>query len=266
MNLRDFYILNTKVLAILEKHDTTDQYNRLVDYLNNIRTSPTEDLQKAINDTFTNIDKLNHSIEHDIDTVPHSEFLFKTTNLGELVGVNASGRLLSILSNEFMFATAAISKITAEVTQLKQLLQMTIENINQYKLEFEMDDNLSIVSFEFDGDTDIKTTDALRSKLSEIEKIIHAFARLSGEPTAFAKPEIYSLSKSSPTSIDIIVNALNVAEHSIPTYCYLVSKGVNGQWIELSNRSILGSNMKSLKRASKVTQQSSKGLRSSRMM
>jgi hypothetical protein len=49
----------------------------------------------------------------------------------------------------------------------------------------------------------VLTTDQLKQRLTDIEKIIHAFARLANEPTAFEKPTIYSISKSSLLSIEV---------------------------------------------------------------
>ena len=135
--------------------------------------------------------------------IPHSSFVIEKLDIDSCIGAGATSRLQAIIQKEAYVAPASVSKLMEDIASTKRQLQNIISEFNNFGIEYDIDEDKSILSIEYSGNIQIDTTEELKRQLSEIEKIVHAYARLTSEAKAFSKPSIVSLSKSSPLVIDI---------------------------------------------------------------
>lgn len=210
MNLRDFYIVASKILDLLTSYDPTPLYQTLIDHLNNIRSTPTPELQTLVNQTVGLIEERNRKIEEDLDKIPHSAFMIERLSINNSVGLQASSRLHEILRSEAYIAPTSVTTLMQDISAIKIQLSTIIEQLNKFGIEYKFDDAVPLLSIECQGEYGVNTTKELKSRLEDIEHVTRAFARLSGDIDAFKDPSIVSLSKSSPLIIDIGNNLTNV--------------------------------------------------------
>jgi hypothetical protein len=213
VNLKDFYILATKILELLEEKDTTTLYQNLISHLNSIRNNPTSDLQQSINQTVQQIVELNASAEQELMRIPHASFMLERLNVTEYIGYSATKRLEDILRTEMYIAANSVNELMQGISSTKVQLRTILDEFSKFDIEYSSED-VPIFSIEYNGTEEVETTDDLKVQLSEIEKVIHAFARLANDPEAFAKPQILTISKSSPLIIDIGANLANGLTHA----------------------------------------------------
>jgi len=220
MNLKNFVINAMKIIEALEEYDNTANYQNLISYLTTGRTSPTPELEKSIKDTLALITKTNRQQQVALDVVPHSEYVIESLAIADKVGDGATERITSIVQDEIFNATSSIETFVQDITTAHNQLKTIITEMDKFGLEYEPTDS-ALLSIEYLGDYKVDDTEALKARLSDIEAIVRAYARLTSHPEAFKKPQIVTISKSSPLIIDI-GNGLAI----YPTLI-LVAKGVS---------------------------------------
>lgn len=202
MNLKNFLINASKIVGTLEKYDNSVNYQNLISHLTTGRTSPTPELEKSIRDTRVLISKVNRQQQASLDAVPHSEYVIEKLGITGDLGDAATKRITKIIEEEVFNAPSSIEVFVQEINTSLSQLKTILAEMHKFGLEYESPDT-AMMSIEYLGDYVVDDTEALKARLSDIEDILRAYARLSNQPEAFKKPYIVNISKSSPLIIDV---------------------------------------------------------------
>lgn len=202
MNLKDFFSLAKHVLELLNAQDPTPLYNQLISQLETTRQTPTTENQTAVIDILEEIKGRNQLIDQKLSQIPHALFILDHLDIAKYVGGTVSAALEEALRTEMYTAATSITAIIEGITKTRSYLGTIIDVFTQLGIQ-ESENDATLLSVQYSTTTSDLTTKQLRSQLLKIDKIVHAFARLTNEPQAFAEPQIRSISKSSPLIIDI---------------------------------------------------------------
>jgi len=202
MNLKNFLVNASEIVSVLEQYDNTSNYQNLVSYLTTGRTSPTPELEKSIRDTLALIAKTNNQQQSALDVVPHSEYVIGRLGMSGQLGEAATERITAIMNDEIFNAPSSIEAFVQEVSVSLNQLRTILAEMDKFGIEYQAPDS-ALLSIEYLGDYVVDDTEALKARLSDIEAIVRAYARLTDKPEAFKKPHIAAISKSSPLIIDI---------------------------------------------------------------
>lgn len=202
MNLKNFLINASQIVSVLEQHDNTPNYQNLISHLTTGRTSPTPEIEKSIKDTVALIAKTNSKQQAALDVVPHSEYVIEQLDISDQVGDTATQRISSIMQESVFNAPTLIEEFVQEISTSQSQLKTILAEVDKFGIEYESIDS-ALLSIEYLGDYVVEDTETLKARLTDIENIIRAYARLTDKPEAFKKPHIATVSKSSPLIIDI---------------------------------------------------------------
>lgn len=202
MNLNNFALIAEKIVQTLESHDNTANYQNLVSYLTTGRTSPTPEIEQSIKEALALIEQTNQIQQATLDSVPHTEYVLEKLGIEESIGTGATNKLNNILKDEIFNAPSSIEKFVSEINASLTQLKTILTEMSKFGIEFETHDS-ALLSIEYLGSYEVEDTEQLKLRLTDIESIVRAYARLTDQPEAFKKPRIVSISKSSPLTIDI---------------------------------------------------------------
>ena len=209
MTLKTFYQLATRVKQIIESSAPVADYQELITALDQARSNPTTDTVAAVKKILEQVNEKSRNTEAEISKLPYGQYFLELLNI-DYIGDHAYSKLAEIVNQEPYLANTSIQALVDKTNQLVSRLTSIINSLNEFEVDLS-DEKTPVLSIEFTGESDIETTGELKYKLEQIEKITHAYGRLDPNPGAFAKPQIVSISKSSPFMIEIGPSLQNTA-------------------------------------------------------
>lgn len=199
--LNDLIFVLKYIKTILEEYNLPDTYSQFAATLQQISSSSTPELQKALKDYKIRIKEAHERLEPVGWTYSQVNF-FRKFGAANHLGKAGWNKFQLALSDNSANTPGAVEQINIQRSEIAQLLTNAtniISSLGNLAQELEIEKGKSIIQIVFDEDVAVDTFIDLFDQSKDWKEIIRAFSLLAGE--APEKTKIIATSKGSPYTI-----------------------------------------------------------------
>lgn len=187
MQLSELTVVLNHIDELFTTHQPEEKYNRLINALNNARSSPSPAVTKQIADVRAEIQQLQQAAEPAGWNVVRRK-LFERFGADLLFGRKALERLNSIFEEhqaDPAGAAQALQEVVNEMGRLKSRVTQTRTGLGPLAEELEEKETKegeAVLQLVFEGDVSLRTIEDVEKSSKKWKEIIAAFARLTNQP------------------------------------------------------------------------------------